>query len=339
MDTMNEKDNGQTPVQRSQCSLAAPSGQLKALLQKNPFILAPLAGYTDLPFRLLCRELGAGLCVSEMISSHGLVYRQKNTRILLQSTPDDHPLSIQLFGSNPEIMAQAAALLNETRAVAIDINMGCPVRKVIKKGAGAALMKDADLAADIIRQVVAATSLPVTVKFRSGWNNESVTAPDFARMAEDAGAAALTLHARTWSQGFGGQADWELIARVKDAVSIPLIGNGDIGSYDDGLRMLAETGCDGVMVGRGALGNPWVFSASGRPDSLQGRGPVIKRHIELASQHLQTEKILFRLKNHVGRYLSGLPGASRIRQEIMSCVDTEALLNLLENAREPGEAE
>lgn len=304
-----------------------------ALLRDNPFILAPLAGYTDLPFRLLCREAGASLCFTEMISCHGLVHGQKNTRILLQSTPGDRPLAIQLFGSDPAAMAEAAAMIDRQDGDCIDINMGCPVRKVVKKGAGAALMKEIKLAERVIVQVVRNSSLPVTVKFRSGWNSENIIAPEFAQMAENAGAAAVTLHARTWSQAFGGQADWSLIARVKEAVSIPVIGNGDVLSHEDGLKMRSETGCDGVMVGRGALGNPWVFSSKGRPEGLAARLPVIMRHIELVREHLPAEKVLFRLKNHVGRYLTGLPGASRLRREIMACKNSEDLCRLLDKER------
>ena len=302
---------------------------IASLLGDNPYVLAPLAGYTDLAFRLLCRELGATLCFTEMISCHGLVYGQKNTKMLLQSTADDRPLAIQLFGSNPEVMAEASGLISRTDGDFIDINMGCPVRKVIKKGAGAALMKEIKLAEKIITQVVAHSSLPVSVKFRSGWNSENIIAPEFAQMAEGAGACAVTLHARTWTQAFGGRADWQLIALVKDAVSIPVIGNGDILTYRDGQKMLSETGCDGVMVGRGALGNPWVFSKTARPDSLTARLPVILRHIELVTEYMQAEKMLFRIKNHVGRYLSGLPGASRLRQEIMACATVEELIRLL----------
>lgn len=309
---------------------------LANIIHNTPYILAPLAGYTDLPFRLLCRELGAGLCFSEMISCHGLTYGQKNTIVLIQSTATDRPLGMQLFGSDPEAMGKAASLIDINKADCIDINMGCPVRKVIKKGAGAALMKDIKRAESIIHQVCCHTSLPVTVKFRSGWNNEQIIAPEFAKMAEEAGAAAVTLHARTWAQAFGGKADWQVIANVKDTVSIPVIGNGDVLSHVDGEKMLSETGCDGVMIGRGALGNPWVFSETKRPATLLARLPILLRHIELVEKHTQSNKILFRLKNHLGRGLTGIPGASRLRKKLMLCSDHHAISQLLQEEASRG---
>lgn len=297
----------------------------------NPFILAPLAGYTDLPFRLVCREAGAALTVSEMISCHGLIYGQKQTLAMLKTVPEERPWSVQLFGSEPESMGQAAALVSALPVDIIDINMGCPVPKVVKKGSGSALMKPENLgrAEAIIRAVVGKTMLPVTVKFRSGWNDASIIAPDFARMCEAAGAAAVTIHARTWAQQFGGKADRQVITAVKRAVSIPVIGNGDILRYEDGLEMMRETGCDAVMIGRGALGNPWVFQHSGIPATLAGRLPVIRRYLELAEQHLDTAHLLFRIKNHICRFFSGLQGAAAIRQEIISCsslAEVEAIL-------------
>jgi nifR3 family TIM-barrel protein len=180
-------------------------------------------------------------------------------------------------------------------------------------------MKNIDLAESIIRQVVAHSSLPVTIKIRSGWNNDSINAPAFAQMAENAGAMAISVHARTWAQGFTGRADRQVISAVKKRVTIPVIGNGDILNYQEGKQLIKDTGCDGVMIGRGALGNPWVFSSQGRPQTLQARLPVIHRHLMLAEEYLQVDKMLFRIKNHIGRYLSALAGASRIRQEIMRC--------------------
>lgn len=292
-------------------------------------VLAPLAGYTDVAFRLLCREAGAGMCFSEMISCHGLGYGQKNTLVMMQTVTAERPIGIQLFGSDPEAMGQAAAIASTYPVDSIDINMGCPVRKVIKKGSGAALMKDPPLAERIIKAVVTNTNLPVTAKFRSGWDHDSINAPEFARMAEGTGVSAVIIHARTWSQAFGGTADWNIVAKVKASVEIPVIGNGDILSHGDGVNMMRETGCDGVMIGRGALGNPWVFSEQGRPDSLTARLPLLYRYLELAEQYLPVERMLFRIKNHASRYLAGLPGASRIRQEIITCQGVDELRSIV----------
>ncbi len=296
---------------------------------KNSFILAPLAGYTDLAFRLLCREMDAGMTVSEMISSNGLVYGQEKTLTMLKTTPEEKPFCIQLFGNDPEIMGRAAVIATKHQTDLLDINMGCPVRKVVKKGSGAALMKNIQLAEKIIRAVVANTHLPVTVKFRSGWTDETITAPEFAAMAETAGAKAVTVHARTWKQMFGGLADREVIYRVKQAVTIPVIGNGDILCYQDGLDMIQETGCDAVMVGRGALGNPWVFQPGPLPATLEKRLPVIRRHLELANIHLDTTRLLFRIKNQTCRYLTGLPGAANLRKQITDCPTITAIDEIL----------
>lgn len=306
--------------------------QIGQVVLDRPFILAPLAGYTDLPFRLICREMGAGLTVSEMISCHGLIHGQKQTLSILKTVPDEQPWAVQLFGSEPESMGRAAALVCAAcPADIIDINMGCPVPKVVKKGAGSALMKpeNRQRAEAVIRAVVGNADRPVTVKFRSGWNEESIVAPDFARMCEAAGAAAVTIHARTWAQQFGGQADRRIIAEVKRAVFIPVIGNGDILSYADGLEMMAETGCDAVMIGRGALGNPWVFQPEGRPESLAGRLPVILRYLKLAGQHLAAEPLFFRIRNHTCRFLAGLTGASTLRQEIIACTTLAEMEDVL----------
>ncbi|MFZ5796959.1 MAG: tRNA dihydrouridine synthase DusB [Desulfobulbus sp.] len=305
--------------------------QLGPVTLESPFILAPLAGYTDVSFRLLCRELGAGLCYSEMISCHGLVYGQELTRVLLATVPEERPVVFQLFGNDPVIMGEAAAILGKYPIDGIDINMGCPVRKVTKKGAGVALMKDMARAEAIIRSVCANTGLPVSVKFRSGVRHDAVIAPDFARMAQDAGASFLIVHGRTWAQGFSGMADWRVIARVKENVDVPVIGNGDILTHQDGLRMMAETGCDAVMIGRGALGNPWVFQASGRPLTLAGRLPVIRRHFDLIECFLPERKAVFKSKHHLARYLCGLPDAARLRRQINECstlAQLKALISL-----------
>lgn len=298
----------------------------------SPLVLAPLAGYTDLPFRLLCRENGAALCYSEMVSCHGLVYEQAGTLQLLETIAADRPFAVQLFGSDPETMARAAAMVSTLAVDLIDINMGCPVRKVIKKGCGAALMRDPKLAEAIIRAVRAATALPVTVKFRSGWDQESIVAPEFAVMAETAGASAVTIHGRTWTQGFGGQADRRVIRAVKEAVTIPVIGNGDVLCCADALEMMEETGCDAVMIGRAALGNPWVFSPQGRPGTLTARMPAILRYLQLAKQHLPHARVLFKIKHQAAKFLGGLNGAARLRQALYAATTINEALEILENS-------
>jgi tRNA-dihydrouridine synthase B len=290
--------------------------QIKSLHLESPLILAPLAGYTDLAFRLLCRQFGAGLCYTEMISCHGLVYQKEKTQLLTRTVPEERPVALQLFGADPIIMGEAAALVSNMPVDIIDINMGCPVRKVTKKGAGAALMKDAYLAATIISEVCNNTNLPVTVKIRTGWNHDSIVAPDFAKMAEDNGASAIAVHGRTWSQGFVGQVDWQTIARVKKNVAIPVIGNGDVNTYQEALQFMDNTGCDGIMIGRAALGNPWVFSPEGIPTSLAKRMAGLKRHLELIQEFSNTDKILPKIKNQAGRYFKGIAGGSAIRMQI-----------------------
>jgi tRNA-dihydrouridine synthase B len=289
------------------------------LIFESPFILAPLAGYSDLPFRLLCKRYGAAYCVSEMISCHGLTYRQKKTSEMLISTAEERPVSFQLFGADPEIMADAAEIISSFSPDMIDINMGCPVKKVTKKGAGAALMSTPGLAKQILEHVISKTSVPVTVKIRSGSDSGQINAVSFAQMAEQAGVAAITIHGRTWKQGFTGRADRSIIARVKQSVTIPVIGNGDILSYLDGIEMMGETGCDGVMIGRGALGNPWVFSKAGRPDNQDAVLKGARQHLELMEQFLPVEKIMGYVKNHISRYFRGAPGSSKMRQNIFNC--------------------
>ena len=293
----------------------------------SPFILAPLAGYSDLPFRLLCKRYGAGYCVSEMISCHGLTYQQKKTSEMLLSTTEEQPVSFQLFGADPDIMADAAEIITTYGPDMIDINMGCPVKKVTKRGAGAALMSTPELAEQILEKVIAKTSVPVTVKIRSGPQSGQINAVSFAQMAEQMGVAAITVHGRTWKQGFTGLADRNIITEVKQAVSIPVIGNGDILSYSEGLDLMIETGCDGVMIGRGALGNPWVFSKKGKPNDLEAVLEGARQHLELIEQFLPVERMLGHIKNHISRYFKGFPGSSIMRQNIFSCGTVDELKN------------
>ncbi|MFW2366757.1 MAG: tRNA dihydrouridine synthase DusB [Desulforhopalus sp.] len=291
----------------------------------SPLVLAPLAGYTDLPFRLLCRSFGAGFCVSEMISCHGLVYRQQKTLSMMDSVPEERPVSFQLFGADPDIMAEAAEIMASFKPDMIDINMGCPVKKVTKRGAGAALMTTPELAQTILKKVVNRVSIPVTAKIRSGPHATLINAAYFAKMLEDSGAAAITVHARTWSQHFSGSINPQIIRSVKQTVSIPVIGNGDVLSYNEGLGMMASTGCDGVMIGRGALGNPWVFTPSNRPGSGREIITTALHHLNLIEKHLPAHKLLGYIKNHMCRYVKGMPGSAALRKAVFSAQDLTAL--------------
>ena len=308
--------------------------RIGALLLENPFILAPLAGYTDIPFRLLCREHGAGLCYSEMISCHGLTFQQRSTFLLTRTAAAERPVAMQLFGSEPEVMGEAAAILSELPIDLIDINMGCPVKKVIKKGAGAALMKNPALAEKIIGRVVANTPLPVTVKTRTGWNHTAIVAEELARMAEGAGASGIIIHGRTWTDGFSGSVDRGAIARVKRAVGIPVIGNGGITSYEEGLALMNETGCDGVMIGRAALGNPWIFRPQGGEPSMRRRLAGLSRHLELIAQYLPPEEVLAKTKNHAGKYFRGAPQGAGMRRMIYEAKSFVALQELIRSLQQ-----
>jgi len=305
---------------------------------KNGAFLAPLAGISNLPFRLIARSLGCGLAYTEMISANGLVRKTDRTYEYLKICVDDHPLGGQVFGADPEIVAEASRIIADSGADLIDINMGCPVKKVIKTGSGAILMKDPERVARIITSVKKAVSIPVTVKIRSGWTHGSINAVEIARIAEDSGADAITVHARTADQGYSGLADWKIIAEVKKAVKIHVIGNGDIWRPKDAERMLKETSCDAVMVGRGSLGNPWIFkgiiqACSGQTEnylpSLDQRQKMIKNHWEMEIQFLGDKLADKRFRKHLLWYTKGLEGASRFRELAGKLKDGEAILNEL----------
>ncbi len=305
---------------------------------QNGAFLAPLAGISNLPFRLIARSLGCALAYTEMISANGLVRKTAKTFEYLKTCADDHPLGAQVFGADPEIVTQASCIIADNGADLIDINMGCPVKKVIKTGSGAILMKDPDLVARIVTSVKKAVQIPVTVKIRSGWKDGSINAVEIARIAEDSGADAITIHARTADQGYSGKADWRIIAEVKKAVKILVIGNGDIWHPQDAVKMLRETSCDAVMVGRGALGNPWIFkgiiqACSGQKEnylpSLDQRQKMIKNHWKMEAQFLGSKLADKRFRKHLLWYTKGLEGASRFRQLAGKLKDGEAILNEL----------
>jgi tRNA-dihydrouridine synthase B len=306
----------------------------------KPVFLAPMAGITDSVFRQLAREHGAGLVYTELISAEGLVHGGAKTFRLMDFEQKERPIGVQLFGSRPEALARAAQLATEKRPDLIDLNFGCPSRKVVGKNGGAALLKDLTLIEKIVRAVVLATDLPVTVKIRSGWDENSIVAPEVAALCASYGVAAVAVHARTRQQGFSGRADWDVIRQVKQSVEIPVIGNGDVRTPQDGRRMFRETGCDAIMVGRGALGNLWLFE--GIADLLEGRalapGPSVDERIALCLRHareLVAKKGKFsgvrQMRKHYGWYTKGFPEGARLRG---SLVTLESLGEVEETFRE-----
>ena len=304
----------------------------------NRYILAPMAGVTDLPFRLLCKEQGAGLLCMEMISAKALRYNNRNTKALLEIDPKEYPVSLQLFGSEPDIMAEQAKRIEALPFQILDINKGCPVPKVVKNGEGAALMKNPGLVYDIVHKVSRAIEKPVTVKIRKGFDDDQVNAVEIAKIVEEAGGAAVAVHGRTREQYYSGCADWEIIRRVKDAVSIPVIGNGDVTSGQRALDMLEQTGCDGVMIGRGCQGNPWIFrelleyEETGRiperPSKSQIRD-IMLRHARLQMEFKGDYLGIREMRKHVAWYTKGMEGSAKLRDEINKVENYEELEKLL----------
>lgn len=307
-----------------------------------PVALAPMAGITDLPFRLICRRLGCGYTVSEMISAKGLLYNNTKTKEMLKIDSGERPTAIQLFGSVPAELAEAARIVAESGADMIDLNMGCPVPKIVNNGEGSALMKQPALAYEILAAMVKAVDIPVTVKFRAGWDDAHRNAVEIAKAAEAAGVAAVAVHGRTRQQFYEGKADWKIIAEVKKAVKIPVFGNGDIFSAADGLRMLEETGCDGLMVGRGADGNPWIFQQlrAALLNQPYNEQVPLKEKLELAAEHL---RMLIELKGeyisvkemrrHISAYLKGMPHAAEYRSRFHKMDTYKQFMELLEEYR------
>ncbi len=304
----------------------------------NPYILAPMAGVTDLPFRLLCREQGVGLLCMEMVSAKAIQYNNKNTKALLEIHPEEPPVSLQLFGSEPDVISEIAKQIEELPFSILDINMGCPVPKIVRNGEGSALMKNPKLVHEIVSKTVKAIQKPVTVKIRKGFDDSCINAVEIAKIIEDAGAAAVAVHGRTREQFYSGKADWDIIRRVKEAVSIPVIGNGDVVSGESAIAMQRETGCDGVMIGRGAQGNPWIFSElleyektgkmPERP-SLEEIRKMILRHAQLQLEYKGEYLGIREMRKHVAWYTTGLPNSAKLRAEINAVETYEQLESLL----------
>ena len=302
-----------------------------------PFILAPMAGFTDLAFRLLAKKCGCGLVFTEMVSAHGLVQGHARTLRYVRSDPEERPLAVQLFGSRPDILAQAASKVRELGADIIDLNMGCPVRKVTKGGSGAALLTDLNLLERIIRTVRREVDCPLTVKTRAGWDSNHLTYLEVGRIAEQEGADAITLHPRTARELFGGTADWSMIGRLKQEIGIPVIGNGDVRTPHQALEMMRETGCDAVMVGRSAMGNPWFFQEIGslmeglnpRVVSLDEREQAIRLHYELLKDVYGDRNAVRKIRGHIMHYTKGLPHSSEFRGSITRLAEEEPLFSAL----------
>ncbi len=290
-----------------------------------PVFLAPMAGITDLPFRLLCKEQGCDVMVTEMVSAKAIYYGNKNTVPIMEIREEEHPIGIQLFGSEPELMGEMAHKIEGKGYAFIDINMGCPVPKIVNNKEGSALMLRPELAAGIVSRVAGKVSLPVTVKIRKGFDEDHVNAVEFARLMEKSGASAITVHPRTRNQYYHGKADWDIIRRVKEAVSIPVIGNGDICCWKDALQMRRETGCDGIMIGRGAKGNPWIFrevkaalrgeDIPPRPDAGEVKAMLLK-HAALSVEIKGEYTGMREMRKHTAWYTAGMFGSARIREEV-----------------------
>jgi tRNA-dihydrouridine synthase B len=310
---------------------------------ENNVVLAPMAGVTDLAFRLLVKEMGCGLVYSEMVSNKGLLYKNENTADLLATDPRERPAAMQIFGSDPKCMAEAAKMVTAGGADIVDINMGCPTPKIVKNGDGSALMQKPELAYRIMNEVCQAVDVPVTVKFRSGWDDTSLNAVEIARLAQKAGIAAVAVHGRTRAQFYAGKADWNIIKEVKESVSIPVIGNGDVRSPEDAKNMLDFTGCDGVMIGRAAEGNPWIFRqvvnylATGEivpPPTLEERLSVIKQHLEMLISYKGEYIGIREMRKHGAWYTKGLPYAAELRLKFNQACTRQDFLDILENMKE-----
>ena len=301
----------------------------------NRVFLSPMAGVTDLPFRLICKQKGCGMLYTEMINAKALCYNDENTKKMTKIEDEEHPIAIQIFGSEPEYMGRATEILNSHSNEILDINMGCPAPKVVKNGDGSALMRNPKLAEEVMKAVVKNSTKPVTLKIRKGWDDQSINAVEIAKIAEQSGISAVAIHGRTREQYYSGSADWDIIKEIKDAISIPVIGNGDVFEIEDAINMLEKTNCDAIMIGRGAQGNPWIFNRINhymetgeilpKPTSEEKINTAIE-HMKLAVEEHGEYVAVREMRKHIGWYIKGLKNSARYRDEINKLTDSEGVI-------------